>query len=142
MDVSRAHAAAIAAMLNPLPYKVYVGEVTDSDADLTYPYLVLWPPPKTLGAENLTGNLLRATTRTQMSAVGQDPNETLEALGRADSLLVGKRPAIEGRSCGQLTHAATSGPPTPNPSVRTRPASQPTHLAWVIYSLTSIPAPA
>jgi hypothetical protein len=142
MDVSWTHAEAIHSMLDPLPYTVYLGEVTDSDDTLTYPYLVVWPPPTTSGRENLTGTLRRATTRTQISAVGQDVHEALAALDRAGQLLDGKRPVIAGRSCTQLELAAASGPPEPNPSVRTTPGGKATHRAFAIYSLTSLPAPA
>jgi hypothetical protein len=142
MDVSWAHAEAIQGLLDALPYTVYLGEVTDSDDDITYPYLVVWPPPATSGRENLTGNLLRATTRTQISVIGQDVHETLAALDRAGQLLNSKRPVVAGRVCTQLELTATSGPPEPNSTVRTTPGGKPTHRAFAIYSLTSLPAPA
>lgn len=138
-DVGYAHAEALRLLLDVLPYAVYLGKVTETDSELRYPYLVVWPPPPLRTGQNLTGTLLSATTRTQVSAIGQDVRETLTALDRVDARLQANRPVVLGRSCGLFSQVAVSGSPAPNPSVRT-PDGQPTHLAWAIYALTSIPA--
>jgi hypothetical protein len=75
--------------------------------------------------------------------VGQSADDVLAALDRAGVLLESRRPpATGGRVLGQVQRVAASGPPTPDPTVRTVPAGKPTYMAWVIYALTSIPAPA
>lgn len=114
-DIGWAHAAAIAALLEPLPYPVYMGEVTDADDALTYPYVVIWPPPATRQTVTLAGYGGEATTTTQITASGRNVREVITALDRVSAALHRKRPTIVGRRCGLITQVeGAAGPPQPD----------------------------
>lgn len=142
-DVGWLHAQGLAALLAPLPYVVYVGEVTDVDAGLAFPYLVLWPPPATRPTVTLAGYGGEATTVTQLTAAGTSPRETITALDRASARLHRVRPAIPGRRCSPITHTeGAAGPPQPrlDPQART-PDGRPIFITFAQFTLHSSRSP-
>lgn len=138
MDVSRAHAAAIRDLLAPLPYTVYLGEVTDPDDALTFPYLVVWPPPANLPTNTLNGYDSQATTTTQITVAGTSVDEVLAALDRAAAQLHRVRPTVTGRKCAPLRQIPGAGPPQPlrDPQVRTTDG-RPIYHSIALYELHS-----
>jgi hypothetical protein len=139
MDVTRAHATALAAALVPLDYQTFQGDVTGPDSELRFPYLVVWTPPAGLAGINLHGTAHTATTMIQVTAVGQTTDEVLAALDRVAASVVGRALPIPGRTCTRVQQVAASGPPRTDPSVRT-PDGQPTRFGWITLSFASMPA--
>lgn len=140
-DIGWLHAQGLAALLEPLPCEVYIGEVTDADEDLTFPYLVLWPPPASRPTITLAGYGGEATTVTQLTAAGTSPRETITALDRAAARLHRQRPTIPGRRCSLITYtegAATPPQPQPDPQART-PDGKPIYVTFAQFTLHSSP---
>lgn len=137
-DVGWAHAEAIEAMLEPLPYLLFIGEVTAADEDLTFPYLVLWPPPATRHAATLNGYGGEATTTTQITAAGRDVREVITALDRASALLHRRRPTIPGRRCGLITQQLdAAGPPQPQRDEQVSTPERPIFFSFLNFTLYS-----
>lgn len=141
MDVSRGHATAIRDLLTPLPYTVYLGEITDPEDAIEYPYLVVWPPPADRPANTINGYDSQATTVTQITAAGTSVDEVLAALDRAAGLLHRIRPAILGRQSAPLRQLPGGGPPQPqrDPKVRTLDG-RPIYFSTAFYELHSTAA--
>lgn len=148
-DVSRLHRQAIVDLLNDAlaveqtggAYTVYVGEVTTAEADITYPYLVVWPPPVTRPTNLLNGSDGAATTVTQITAAGTTTDEVLAALDRAGTALHRRRPNIIGRRCTPITQLPTAEPPQPGRDDRVNtPTGRPVFFAPLLFSLYSTPA--
>lgn len=138
MDVSRAHATAIKDLLAALPYTVYLGEVTDPEDTIGYPYLVVWPPPADRPSNTLAGYDSQATTLTQVTAAGTTVDEVLAALDRVAALLHRQRPTVAGRRCTPLRQIPGAGPPQPlrDPRVRTVDG-RPIYHSIALYELHS-----
>lgn len=141
-DPSRSHATVIHALLNAVgDYTVYLGGVTDTDADLTYPYLVVWPPPGARTRTDLAGSSSDLTTVTQITAVGRDAVEVLAALDRVAVALQGVRPTLDGRAAGQIHQAEDFTPPPVVQSDASRTADgRPVFRGVAMYRLHSTPA--
>lgn len=141
VDPSRTHAQAIHHLIDQAwPHTVYFGSVTPAPATLTYPYIVVWPPPVTRNAVNLTATVSDAYSVTQISAVGEAVDDVLAALDRAATALQGVRPVLPGRSAGLIYQVSSNAPVTPDDSTRTA-AGRPVFRGVALYELTSTPAP-
>lgn len=148
-DVSREHAAAVTAMIRVAiageaqggRYKVYEGEVTDDEADVKYPYLIVWPPPVMRPTNTLAGYDGCATSTIQVTAAGSSPDEVLAALDRAAAALHRRRPQITGRVCAPITQVPGAVPPQPqrDDQVNT-PAGRPVFFSFALFSLYSTAA--
>lgn len=104
-DPSREHAKAKFDLLRaalPETVDVYLAKVDKADADLTWPYLVLWPPPASRSVDSLDGYAGQVNTRTQITGAGTTPDEVLAVLDRASAALHCVTPTIPGRSCGWI----------------------------------------
>lgn len=148
-DPSRAHAHALYDLLTaalsgpPTGYQLYFGGVTATDADLTFPYLIVWPPPGARTQINLAGTMSALVTTIQVTAVGRDVDEVLAALDRAATALQGVRPALPGRRCGQIHQPPDYIPPPVTQSDTTRTSDgRPVYRGVAQYRLTSTPDPA
>lgn len=138
-DVGWAHAQALADMLEPLPYTVFIGEV-DDDSALEYPYLVLWPPPVARLTITLAGYGGEAITTTQITAAGRDIREVLAALDRTAGLLHRRRPHIPGRRCGLIRQQPeVPDAPQRDPQVTTT-AGRPIYFGFLMFTFSSSPA--
>ncbi|MEV5211332.1 hypothetical protein AB0K35_28050 [Micromonospora sp. NPDC053740] len=142
-DVGWAHAEGLAALLEPLPYQLHIGQVTEKNGPLEYPHLILWPPPATRPAVTLNGYGGEVTTVTQITAVGQDPREAITALDRASALLHRRRPTIPGRACSVITHnAEAAGPPQPQRDEQARtPDGHAPFFTFALFTLHSSRSP-
>ncbi|MFG1659080.1 hypothetical protein ACGFIY_21360 [Micromonospora chersina] len=104
-DPSRDHAKAqfdlVRAAL-PENVDVYLAKVDKADADLRWPYLVLWPAPVSRVVDSADGYAGQVRTRTQITGAGTTPDEVLAVLDRASAALHCVTPAIPGRSCGWI----------------------------------------
>lgn len=147
-DVSRLHRQAIVDLLNAAlateqaagAYTVYVGEVTDGEDTIAYPYLVVWPPPVARPTNLLNGYDGAATTVTQITAAGITADEVLAALDRAAAALHRRRPDIIGRRCSPITQLPTTEPPQPSRDDRVNtPAGRPVFYAPLLFQLYSTP---
>ncbi|MCG5464227.1 hypothetical protein MED01_002392 [Micromonospora sp. MED01] len=140
-DVGWAHAEGLAALLEGLPYRLFIGEVTDAGGPLEYPHLILWPPPATRPTVTLNGYAGEVTTTTQITAVGRDPREAITALDRASALLHRRRPTIEGRRCSVITsEPGAAGPPQPQRDEQARtPDGHPPYFTFAQFTLHSSP---
>ena len=143
-DPSRLHAAAIAAILNaalPASVDVYVAKVDKADADLTYPYVVIWPPPARRPLDSLAGwTGGTVTTRTQITGAGTSDDEVLASLDRAAEALHGVTPTIAGRTCGQIQQADEQpNPITVDPTVKTTGTDpgRDIYMGFIIVQLSS-----
>lgn len=147
-DVSRLHRSAIVDTLTAAlaveqaggAYQVYDGEVTTSEADITYPYLVVWASPVHRPTNLQAGYDGAATTTSQITAVGASIDEVLAALDRVGDALHRRRPTIVGRRCGPFTQVPGAEPPQPqrDDTVHT-PAGRPAFHSFALYSLYSTP---
>ncbi|MEV0214293.1 hypothetical protein [Micromonospora sp. NPDC050695] len=142
-DVGWAHAQGLAALLEPLPYVTYMGEVIDADDTLEYPHLILWPPPATRTTVTLNGYGGEVTTTTQITAVGRDPREAITALDRASALLHRRRPTIPGRRCSVISYEpGAAGPPQPQRDEQARtPDGRPPYFTFALFTLHSSRSP-
>jgi hypothetical protein len=125
----------------PTEYRIFVGRITGSDDDLSYPYLLLTSPPATRAILNLTGNLSDATTTHQLMAVGRTEDEVLQAIDRGAGLLQGVRPVVPGRYPGLIRQVIPEPILVPDDAVVT-PAGTPTYTAVLQFQLNSTAAPA
>lgn len=146
-DVSRLHRDAIRALLAPLEspptsYQVFLGKVTDPDADLDYPYLTVWSAPAARTPVNLPANVSDATTVTQISVTGRDEDEVLAALDRVAELVQGKPVTIAGRNCGRPRQVSANPYVIPSDDVHTPAEGQATYQGVIQFSLNSDAAPA
>ncbi len=143
MTPSRAHALAVHALLDaalPSGTDVYYGRVTKPDADLTWPYLVVWPPPAARPDDALSGRSGdRVTTSIQITAAGTTVDEVLDVLDRAAAALDWAVPTISGRVCNPVRQAEDDVPPPPaeDPQVRT-PDGRPVLTSYITVRLTSV----
>jgi hypothetical protein len=143
-DPSRAHAAATVALIEagvPAGYRVYLGGVADDEADITYPYLVVWPPPASRTPVNLTKSVSVLTTVLQVTAVGHDRDEVLAALDRVADALQGRRPVMDGRKAGLFEQVGDTSPVTEDNKIRS-PQGTPVVSGAVLFAVQSVPAPA
>lgn len=145
-DVSRQHAAAIATMIEQAVageaaaqgYRVYVGEVTTPEAEIEYPYYVVWPTPAMRPTNTLAGYDSAAASTIQVTAAGTSPDEVLAALDRAAAGLHRKRPQITGRNCALLRQVPGAFPPAPtrDDQVHT-PDGRPVFFSFILLQLYS-----
>jgi len=138
-DPSRAHAAAVLTLVEASEYPVYLGKVTVPDADLTYPPLIVWPPPGRRNLIAIAGTAATLTGVIQETAVGRDADEVLAALDRTAAQLVGVTPTITGRRCARITEVGPGAPVVQNDGLRT-PDGQPTYRGVALYQLMSTAA--
>jgi hypothetical protein len=145
-DVSRQHAAAAQNMIELAVageaqggrYKVYLGEVTDDEADVRYPYLVVWPPPVMRPTNTLAGYDSAATSTIQVTAAGVSVDEVLAALDRAAAALHRRRPQITGRVCGLISQVPGAVPPAPQRDDKvSTPAGRPVFYSFALFSMYS-----
>lgn len=104
-DPSRLHVEAQHDLLRaalPANIDVYIGKVGKGDADLRFPYLVLWPSPAARPVDGLDRYAGRADTRTQITGAGTTVDEVLSVLDRASKALHCVTPTIPGRECGWI----------------------------------------
>lgn len=148
-DVSRQHAAVVVAMIEAAVageaqqdrYRVYVGEVTDAEADVKYPYLVVWPPPAMRPTNTLAGYDSAAASTIQVTAAGSSVDEVLAALDRAAAALHRRRPQIPGRVCGLITQVPGAFPPAPQRDDKVNtPTGRPVFYSFALFSLYSTAA--
>ncbi|MEV1013776.1 hypothetical protein AB0I89_23785 [Micromonospora sp. NPDC049801] len=142
-DVGWAHAEGLAALLEPLPYQVHIGQVDEVDGPIEYPHLILWPPPATRPTVTLNGYGGEVTTTTQLTAVGRDPREAITALDRASAMLHRRRPVIEGRRCSLITQQPeAAGPPQPQRDEQARtPDGHAPYFTFALFTLHSSRSP-
>lgn len=139
VDPSRALAAAVATLLAPTGYLVEVGEVATADADLTYPYLVVWPPPVNRSATALDAASTQQDVTFQVTAVGRDIDETLAAADRAAAALVDKVPVVAGRLFNLVQQVPLNQAPLPDPTSRDPATQRPVFIVPVMFSTWSVP---
>lgn len=139
VDPSRALAAAVATLLAPTGYLVEVGEVVTADADLTYPYLVVWPPPVNRSATGLDATSTQQDVTFQVTAVGRDIDETLAAADRAAAALVDRVPVVAGRLFNQVQQVPLNQAPLPDPTSRDPATQRPVFSVPVMFSTWSVP---
>lgn len=144
LDPSRAHAQVFVAMVRAgvatEEYDVYVAKVNKPDAEITYPHLVVWPPPVSRGATTLGGYDGNATSTFQITGVGRTDDEVLAALDRAAAALHRRRPVIPGRRCGLITQVGEGGPPAPQVDPEHRTADgQPVFFSFLQFRFLSTP---
>jgi hypothetical protein len=144
LDPSRAHADAIVGLLRASvtaeDYPVYVGEVTDPEDDITYPYLVVWPSPATRPVNSLAGYDGAVTTAVQVTAVGTTVDECLAAMDRATVAIHRRVPVIDGRTCAPVKTSAAQVPRRDD-KVHT-PDGRPVYYTFTLatlYSTATIP---
>lgn len=144
-DPSRLHAAAIQVLVDaalPANVDVYLAKVNKADAELTWPYLVVWPPPARRPLDSLAGwTAGTVTTRTQLTAAGTSADEVLAVLDRAAEALHGVTPTIAGRTCGQIQQTDDQPPPvTVDPTVKTAGADpgRDIYMGFIIVLLSSV----
>ncbi len=115
MDVGLAHAKAIHELLDavwPPAWDLYQGKVTASDAEIRYPYAVLWSTPVQRRNDSLAGYTGGSgSTRAQITGAGITPDEVLEVLDLVTATLQGVTPTIAGRACGQIRMPEDQPPP-------------------------------
>lgn len=141
MDPSRAHAHGILDLVDSaVDHQVFFGEVTAADADLEYPYLVVWPAPGNRPVTTLAGYGGELTTTTQVTAVGTSVDEVLSALDRASAALHRVRPVITGRQCAPIVQESGGTPPQPQRTDKTRtPDGRPIFFSFALFTLYSSP---
>ena len=127
-DISRLHAQAVFGLIRaalPMSVDVYLARINKPDSLITYPYLVLWPPPARRLNDSLHGWAGGATTRMQITGAGSSEDEVLAVLDRAADAVHGVTPTIAGRDCGQIRQPDDAPPPiVVDPEVKT-PGDQP-----------------
>jgi hypothetical protein len=140
-DPSRLHATAVHALVQaavPAGVRVYFGKVHTPDAEIAYPYLVVWPAPANRVDDALHGWAGQLSTVTQLTAAGTTVDEVLAVLDRAATALQGVTPTITGRDCGPLRQIPGAGPPSPDvdPRVKT-PAGRDIYFSYVLFEMHS-----
>ncbi|MEU8158043.1 hypothetical protein AB0B94_30690 [Micromonospora sp. NPDC048986] len=141
-DIGWAHAEGIAALLDPLPYPVYIGEITAEDDELEYPYVVLWPPPADRLTITMAGYGGEGTTTTQITAAGRSTREVISALDRVGAALHRRRPTIPGRVCGLITQPLGAGNiPDPQRDEQVSTPERPIFYSFVRVTFNSSAAP-
>ncbi len=142
MSPSRAHALAVHALLRaalPAGTDVFYGQVTRADAELSWPYLVVWPPPADRPQDSLDGRSGgRLDTVVQVTGAGTTVDEVLDVLDRAADALEGVAPTIAGRTCQRLWFDEQAPPPpVEDPQVRT-PGGRSILTSFLTVRLTSV----
>lgn len=113
-DPSRQHIQSLYDLVRaglPETVDVYIANVDKADDDITYPYVVMWPPPPRRHIESLAGYGGSLSTRTQITGAGTTVDEVLAVLDRAAEALHGVVPTIVGRSCGRIEVSEDEQPP-------------------------------
>lgn len=148
-DLSRLHAQALVSLVNAAladlqvegRYTVYVGEVTEPEATIAYPYLVIWPAPAVRDVNLLNGYDGSATTTTQITAAGTTTEEVLAALDRASAALHRKTPTIPGRTWAPIRQVPGATPPQPDRDDTVNTATgRPVFTSFALFTLHSTPA--
>lgn len=142
-DVSRPFVRAAQAMLQtalPSGTDVYYGKVTKSDADLTYPYVILWIIPATLVRVNLTGTIASPDARLQITGVGRDEDEVASVLDRCAAALHGQRPTLDDWRPGLIWQIPVQQPIVRNEDLWWQ--GQPTFRGVLLFRLSAEPASA
>lgn len=140
MDPSRALAEAVETLLTPTGYPVYLGEVTAADADLEFPYLVVWMPPVARSATGLDAVSTQHDVTFQVSVAGRDEDETLAAADRAAAALVDQIPTVAGRLFNQIEQLLINQPPRPDPGGRAPATQRPVFMVPLMFATWSVPA--
>lgn len=149
VDVSRQHAHAIADLINGAVaqlqtggrYTVYIGEVTTSEAETVFPYLIVWPSPGFRPTNLQAGYDGALTTTTQITAAGRTVDDVLAALDRTAAALHRRRPNIPGRACGPITQVPGAAPPQPGRDDKVHtPDGRPVFFSYNLFTLYSTPA--
>jgi hypothetical protein len=140
VDPSRAIAEAVKTLLTATTgYTVGLGEVPTPDGQLTYPYLVVWPPPVTRSTNALDSISTQHDMTWQVTAVGRDETETLAAADRATAALVDQVLIIAGRTFNQVEQVPTNQAPLPDPTSRDPATQRPVFSVPVMFSTWSVP---
>ena len=143
-EISRLFGRAVQNMVQQaLPdLDVFYGRVTTDDADLTYPYVVVWVIPSQRLRVNLTGSIASPDSRVQLTGVGRSPDEVTWVLDHASAALHGKRPNLGDRwRPGRIWEMPIQQAVTKNEDQWT-PDGSPTYRAVSMFRLSSEPAPA
>lgn len=136
------HAQAVAALLAPAGFPVYLGEdeIPDQPDPVTgWPYYVLWAVPGTPvpADERLRGYSGSIITRHQLTIAALASLDAVGAAARARNLLHRQRPTIAGRLCGDIALDGTEPQvPIPDPSV-TGPQGQRIYVTYLFPQLQS-----
>lgn len=142
-DPSRQHAQAVYDLLRaalPGNVDIYVAEVDKDDADLTWPYVVLWPPPARRLVGSVEGTDDWVDTRMQITGAGTTKDEVLAVLDRSTAALHGVTPVIAGRECGQIRMPEDlTVPIRKDPTART-PDGRDVYMGIVFVNLSSVAA--
>ncbi len=139
-DIGKAHTDAILALYTPCQYDVFLVEVTKADADLTYPYVCVYPDPGVAALNSLAAATSDLTIGWQVTAVGRDPTETLAALDRTRMASHGVRPFVGGRTCSLVTQEAGVQPVRRDPVAHDPATARPVFYAVARFGFRSTPA--
>lgn len=142
-EISRLFGRAVEAMVQAaLPGRdVYYGRVTKDDADLTFPYVVVWVIPSMRRRVNLTGTIASPDSRVQLTGVGRSPDEVTWVLDHAGAALHGKRPDLGDHwRAGLMWEMPIEQAVTKNEDLWT-PAGSPTYRGVSMFRLGSEPKP-
>lgn len=146
-DPSRMHANAIAKRLAqtlgvaPMSTPVHLGGVQGiPDADLKYPYLVVWAAPGRRERDALGGYGGQVTTRTRVIGVGTSDDEALAVLDRAGAVLHCWTPTDPGRNWGMCTQGDDMPESADKDATATTPAGRPIWEAGLWFELSSTDA--
>jgi hypothetical protein len=142
-EISRRFGRAVEALvLAALPGRdVFYGKVDKPDAELTFPYVVVWAIPSARVRRNLSGTIASPDSRVQLTGVGRDPDEVCSALDHAAAALHGKKPNLgEGWNAGRIWEMPVEQAVTKNEDLWT-PQGSPTYRGVSMFRLSSEPAP-
>jgi hypothetical protein len=142
-DISRLFGRAVQALVEAaLPDRdVFYGKVTRPDAELTFPYIVVWVIPSMRVRANLTGSIAAPDSRVQLTGVGRDPDEVCWVLDHAAAALHGSKPDLgEGWRPGRIWEMPIEQPVSKNEDLFT-PEGSPTYRGVSMFRLSSEPVP-
>ncbi len=146
-DPSRMHARVISERLQavlgipPAGIPVYLGGVQGvKDADLKYPYLVVWASPGRRERDALGGHSGQITTRTRVIGVGSSDDEALAVLDRAGAALHCWTPTLAGRNWGLCTQGDEMPEFADKDPTATTPTGRPIWEAGLWFELSSTDA--
>lgn len=142
-EITRPFARAVQALIEAaVPGRdVYYGRPTKPDADLTYPYVIVWVIPANRVRANLTGTIAAPDSRVQLTAVGRDQDEVAWTLDACADALQGQRPALDGWRSGLIWEMPVQQAITKNEDLLT-PQGTPTYRGVSMWRLSSEPVPA